>query len=343
MPKDSLARVYVVHGSEPLLVREEVQKLKVLAGVGDADAFDLTELEGSTTSGTDILGSVATAPFLADRRVVIVNRASRLDKYSAEYLADHIPKLPASALLILVFDPVEDPKRPSSALKALLPSAKKVGVVTPCELHGDKVKAELMSRTKLFGAKLSTAGLNALMEVSSGSISDAVPELEKCAIFVGQGGTIDAQVVKTVAVASREYKVFEMMDALVKGQLNVALRFLLALYEDSPKAEDAAMGKIFPLLSRQLRLVWQARAVIERNGGEPVEPKQNSLSSLQSFAQQRTSQQAKSLTLSQISCMMRSLAEADMRLKGQLPAASARDTVERLIAELCQVAARKTA
>src|SRR5438552_15448969 len=100
--KTALKNVYGIAGEESLLVREALTKLKKEAGVNEEDAFDLTELDGESTTAAAVFNAASTAPFLAQRRTVILHRADRLHKDEAEKLAEYIPSLPESGLLIAI-------------------------------------------------------------------------------------------------------------------------------------------------------------------------------------------------------------------------------------------------
>src|SRR5271166_4774224 len=85
----SPAALYVVTGDEPFLKRQALAALRErLLGRGD-DAFALSKYTGDRATLGEVMADVATLPFLAARRLVVVEEAdafvskyrSQLEKY----------------------------------------------------------------------------------------------------------------------------------------------------------------------------------------------------------------------------------------------------------------------
>ncbi|MGI8923951.1 MAG: DNA polymerase III subunit delta [Fimbriimonadales bacterium] len=338
--KKDLSRVYAITGAESLLVREAVADLKIRAGADGADAFDYAELDGTWATASEIIDAVATVPFLAERRTLLVGRADRFKPDEARHLGERLDRLPATSLLILVFDSQEDERKGSPAETALLPMVSKVGEVIKCATPmSAALVSDLQKRADAMGAKLDRAAAVALAEMTSNSLSEAAAELEKCSLYAS-GGTIDRTIVAKVATPSKDWEVFKMLDAVCAGNLGPALEHLRRLLSETSKIEDAAMRSLFPMMHRQLRILWQAKAS-ETANGVGVFVKRHNFATASEYVQGRSRATVRNLSLDSIAKMMRQLAEADMRLKGQLPAAFPRETLERMLFEMCEIAASR--
>src|SRR5262245_387715 len=101
---------YLLYGSDDLGLEEALNKLRAQLGV-DANDLNSSEFDGDQTRVPEVLNAVCSFPFLSDLRVVLVRGllehlmrkgAGEGDKKDVERLLNEIPKLPASALLILV-------------------------------------------------------------------------------------------------------------------------------------------------------------------------------------------------------------------------------------------------
>ena len=105
------------------------------------------------------------------------------------------------------------------------------------------------------------------------------------------------------------------------------------------------MRGLFPQLHRQLRLLWQAKVcALEKARPETADdllPKLHNLATAHTDVRGKSIKMAAKLSLGQISEMMRCVVDADMRLKGQLAGAFPLETVERMLAEMCQIAAHR--
>ena len=339
-----LPTVVALYGSERVTILEQLDKLLEAAGANEEGAFDYAEVDGRTASVTEILDACATAPFLAPKRTVVVRRAQKLDKAGSGALARALPSVPNTALIVLVFDPDDEAKDLSK--DPLVVAAAKAGKAIACESpKGAALTRQLMERAKTAGGELTRQGADSLAQVVSGSLTLASAELEKLLLYAG-GQKIDENMVRKVAAPSDTWKVFELLDAAVQGRLGLALENLKYLLEETSSPQEAAMRYLLPQLHRQVRLLWQARACLDE--GVPPEraahllPKGRNLANAHSFVREKLTRAARRLTLDQIATMLRCILEADMRMKGQLPSASPRETLERLLAEMCEIAAGRT-
>lgn len=342
MVDKKLERIYAISGSESLLIREALHELKTRAGADEADGFDYLELDGANTTAAEIVAAASTIPFLAQRRTVPVFRPNKLSETDVEALISALPKIPETALLIMYFEPTND-RSVSAAEKKLIAAAKKNGAALDCKTpSGDFLKI-LQKRAAEWDSKLQSDAAAALREMTSESLTDAVAELEKCSLFVGRGGTITADVVRKIASPSREWQVFKMMDHICAGKTGLAHRELNSLLGSGSNTVEVALRNLFPMLQRQLRLLWQAKGCAAERlapGAAPhITTKQYGLASASDYARSRARDAASKLSFSQIAAMMRVLTEADMRLKGLLPSAFAVETLERLVVEMTGIAA----
>ena len=117
------------------------------------------------------------------------------------------------------------------------------------------------------------------------------------------------------------------------------------------KVEDFAFGKLFPLISRQLRLLYQGRLCIE-NGCRPdtapaevlaMFPTKPNLCTISSYVQGSVMRSAQNLSLPQIVAAMEEVAKADAAIKGLGTSFTAMDTIERLVFELGNTLSSKRA
>jgi DNA polymerase-3 subunit delta len=340
----SLPSVVAIYGNERVTLLEELERLVAATGAAEDGGFDYAELDGRSASPNEILDACATAPFLAERRTVVVRRAHKLDKASTSVLSKSLGTIPPSALLILVIEPDEDAK--DLAKDPLVVAAGKAGKAIACESpQGAALVKQLMERAKKAGGEITKPGAEELSNLVSGSLTLATAELDKLLLYAG-GEKVDERMVRRVASPSQGWKVFELLDAVTQGRLGVALENLKYLMEETSSPQEAAMRYLLPQLHRQVRLLWQARACLDANvspeNAAHLLPKGRNLANAHSYVRGKLTQAARKLTLAQIAGMLRCILEADMRLKGQLPAANPSETLERLLAEMCELAAGRT-
>jgi DNA polymerase-3 subunit delta len=191
------------------------------------------------------------------------------------------------------------------------------------------------------GRKIQPRTLELLVEMTGGSYSIAMEELEKVFLYSDEE-TISEHTVKTVVVASRDYNIWRMIDDLVAGKVSESLRQFQIVLGSKEKVEDFAFSKLFPLISRQLKLLYQGRIFIE-NGCRPdnpstevlaMLPSKPNLCSISGYVQGSVMRSAQNLSLAQIVEAMEEVAKADAAIKGQGTSFTAMDTIERLVFDL---------
>jgi len=335
--KAAQSRVVMLCGSEPLLVRRALGEL--LEAV-HPDEFDLESMEGAGDP-TQWLASAGTAPFMGERRVVVVRNLLRCD---AE---PDLGGLPDSALLVLVADEETGDDARQSRLKTIRGRWEKVckaagGLVAAFDSDPQSLQAAIKAEMSRLGLIITPKAAELFAEMTGGSLSRVLEESEKLALFVGAGAQVREADVKAVVVASREWSVFRLVDATLLGRVGEALRHLRYLVGSSTSAEDAALRNILPNMTRNLRLLWQARLCVEAGtwpNKAPAEvlamfPEKPNLAKEPEYRQRSMMTLARKATLPTIAHQFSLLSDADARLKGLLPGYSGMETLEELVLEM---------
>lgn len=305
------------------------------------------------SSPIEWIGTVSTVPFLSEKRIVVVRNLLRIGhpNEALKDLPDRLGPLPEFAKLILVADEenISEPQRQQrldgyrTAWEGEV--RKSGGTVQDFKVEGKAAKAEILREAAKYDKKINDRAATLLLEMTGGSVSRATDELAKVALFIGDAPDIREADINEVAMPSREWNVFKLVDGILEGNASFALSQLRTLIGSAIKAEGAAMGSIFPTLSRNLRLIWQARMLLDHratvhsmsNELRNSMPEQPSLSGASEWQQQRALRAARKLELRQIGECMEILARTDARLKGLEAGVSTVDTLERMVLEMVEV------
>ena len=335
-------KVVLLTGSEPALLKAGLDDLIAEAGL-ERDDYDLEEFFADGSTPNDWLASVGTFPFLAPKRAVIVRSAQKVKVEDVSVAS--LQALPDTALLIFVHsnDSSDDQRQTGGSKKASLEKLVTSVGGSVAKFDADPKKTSEMIRQEIIkkGRKIQPRTLELLVEMTGGSYSTAMEELDKVFLY-SDDETISEHTVKTVVVASRDYNIWRMIDDLIAGKVSESLRQLQIVLGSKEKVEDFAFGKLFPLISRQLKLLYQGRICIE-NGCRPdsappevlaLLPAKPNLCSISSYVQGSVMRSAQNLTLDQIVAAMEGVAKADAAIKGLGTSFSAMDTIERLVFEL---------
>ena len=334
----------MLSGDEGALRRRALSETLAAVGVA-SDDLEVAHLDGAV-SPSEWLGQACTAPFLSDKRVVIVRNMLRSEP-PADFGAQ-CAALPDYTLLILVADEEGGDDNRQTRLKNLRTQWEKAvnagkGRVEKFEVSPKEVQDAIRKEADRLGKKISERCTQLLAEMTGGSLSRAIEELEKLAIYVGDADSVREEDVRNSVVPSRDWNVFKLCDAIVRDNASEAIRQLRILVESPQRAEEAAFRNILPMLSRQFRLLWQARACVEAGTSvqhSPAEvrasfPARPSLASEQPYRQSALLSTARGASFNKLSKCFALVADADARLKGLLPAYSAMETLESAVLGMC--------
>lgn len=338
-------RIVMLEGNEEAWRQTALQELLDAAKI-EKDDFDLQTFNGDESGPKDWFAAAGTSPFLSERRTVIVRHLLRC---GLEDLASSKPaSLPQTALVILVADDEGGDDNKQNRLKTLRKNWAKAikdagGAVFLFEPDARAVREELKRSLTKSGKSMTEQAIGALIEMTGGSYSRAIDELQKLELYVGDQPQIRESDVRRLVVASREWNVYKMVDAVFFGQMPDALAQLRVLIGSQTKPEDAAFSRILPTISRHLRLLWQARACVEAKCSNPnfapealarVFPEKHSIAKEQPYRLGSLMNTASRLQFKQIEQCFAIVADTDARLKGGLSAFSSLDTLERMLLEM---------
>jgi len=345
--------VWLIHGPEELLRRRALAALLDEIGVTTQD-FDLETHTADSSKLSEWVAAAGTVPFLAVARVVIIRHLLRAGD-PKEARPEQLATVPSSGRLILIADEEatldEDRQRRFTDLarawsRAILAAG---GTVIEANVPPAQFSTRLRSEAESLGKALTPTASDVLKEMCGGSFSRAVDEVEKLSLFVGDRANIQEADVHQVASASREHNIFRLVESIASGEASPAFAQLRTLFGNTARPDDAANRFLAPL-SRQFRLVWQARAAIDAKVGI-AQMKQSIPGALaerprldgeQEFVQQKSLRLARRLSLPSIAACLHEIADCDARLKGLRPASSALDSIETMVVRCLEHTAART-
>jgi DNA polymerase-3 subunit delta len=310
--------------------------------------LNLTRLDGARLLPDERERTVQAIGFLADTRVVIVEgllsrfggtrsgdgddpspdrydpspsgRRAKADPGLTEAFAQAFASVPDSTILILV-------ERSSVAKNsALLKAASRFGKV---EEHispkGVALERWIADRARGLNVRV-TPGAQSMLASALPDLQALDNELEKLSLYVGDNGTIDETVLRTMSYASKADDVFEMTSAAARRDTKGALQQLQRL-ADGGTAPEA----ILPVLAWQIRTLIQVRDMLDRriSEGRMVEK-----SGLSDFVLRKTLGQARQFTMPKLLDIHHKLLTLDHAVK--TGRADAELSLDALVVEMCR-------
>jgi DNA polymerase-3 subunit delta len=327
--------LYILWGDDDYSLRESLAEIKKGLAGGTGLFADIAVIDGETMTLEQLRNIVATLPFLAEKRLVVVDGLlgrfeargkprgksspkSHGDNVSA--LAECFKNLPESTVLVLV----ENVATKDNPLLAEI-AAKATVKPFPRIRDAQKLKMWILVRVAKGGGTISPPAADLLARLVGGNLWLMASEIEKLVLYAA-GGRIEEADVTLMVNSAQEATIFNLVDAVMDSGSGVAMQSLQQLLRGG-----AAPAYILTMIARQMRLMVRVRDMREQ-GCSDTEI-QNRLG-LAEFAWRRTAGQAQRYSLARIKDAYGRLLEADLAIKtGKYDGEVALDV---LVSELCQ-------
>jgi DNA polymerase-3 subunit delta len=171
-----------------------------------------------------------------------------------------------------------------------------------------------------------TPGALSLLASSIGDLAALSNELEKLSLYVGKGGTVDENVLRTISWASKADDVFEMTSAAGRRDTRGALTQLQRLVDGGTSPEG-----ILPVLAWQIRTLLQVRDLLDQRVPEGRIAEKAGLSD---FVVRKAVGQARQFDMKKLLEIHRKLLELDHGVK--TGKADAELSLDALVVEMCR-------
>ena len=312
--------IYVLYGADDFSRDGRLREIKQGLGPQELVEVNTALLEGQRLSFSELEMACNAAPFLAEKRVVVVEelfsrfqwRGQRGGRRPgiADQGRDEAEWRPLKAFLggmslttVLVF--VDGPL---AAGNPLLREVAPLATVAEFPLlRREKLQGWIRDQATILGATLSPEAVRALEDLIGGNLRLLHSELEKLALYAA-GRSILASDVARLVSGAREATVFVLVDAIIEGRPAQATRFAHQLQNQGERVPS-----LLAMLTRQVRLMLQAKELISLGVEEDELTARLGLTS--SFVLQKTREQSNRYTLQQMKQLYQKLLQVDLNIK----------------------------
>ncbi len=184
-------------------------------------AENLLRLDGESAGIADVVDAVASAPFIAEKRLVVVRRIPRATKEDVDRILAAIH--PA---VILVFVDAEPDKR-LGGVKMLLQIAE---IREHPVLRSAQLRQWIAGLLQQYGATMLPTAIDHLIAVVGEDQQMLFMELQKLALYCADR-PIDIAAVDALVVYQGERQVWALMDLLQQGSPGPAIRYVQSLLD----------------------------------------------------------------------------------------------------------------
>ncbi|MCM3761535.1 DNA polymerase III subunit delta [Alkalihalobacillus oceani] len=260
LEQGNIDRVYFLHGTQTFLIEDITQQIIAKAAVEQENVITYSLVDTPLELAVE---EAETFPFFGGKKIVIVqdfffvtsqkpegkieHDLSRLERYLTAPLPESI------LILITPYEKLDERKKITKALK-------EHATVVDCAPFDAKMTEEwLEDQAREKGFRFTGRGKEQLVERVGPQLLLLASEIEKLALYVGENGQVDEDVVALLVARSLEQDVFALLDLAVKQQAHEAL----LLYHDLLKKKEEPL-KLLVLIARQLRIYYQVKELTRR-------------------------------------------------------------------------------
>lgn len=259
--------IHFFYGNDEFAIRKETEKYAAMFSDPTTAGMNTARLDVRTASDNDLSNATSAMPFLAERRLVVVENASKrfTGQDGHKRFMTFLDGVPAFTRLVLV--EAEEIKEKDFNNHWLVKWVRKNpekaearGFMLP---HEREIPAWIVKEAKKQGGAIELPAAARLAEMTGENTRQAALEITKLLTYVNFAHPVGLEDVEAVSIVTAGVDIFDLVDAIGNQNAKQAQKLFHRLLEDKDAFE------IFGLVVRQFRLLTLAREVIEENGGLP--------------------------------------------------------------------------
>lgn len=239
-------QVYLLYGEEDYL-RKQYRDRLTRALADPEDTMNYHYFEGKDTVPEKLIDLAETMPFLADRRLIVVEN-SGFFKSAQDKLADYLKEIPETTTFVFVEEQVDKRGR-------LYKACKDAGYATEFSAQNEEtLKRWILGMIQKEGKQITQRALDEFLERTGADMANISSELEKLFCYTLDKDDIALADVDAVCTRQINNRIFEMIEKVAAKQQKAALD----LYYDLIALKEPPMRILF-LITRQFNLLYQTK------------------------------------------------------------------------------------
>ena len=312
--------LYLLVGKERFLKQEFIRCLRLKFFPKGSDPANFQEFRSGENSPGELLDFLRTAPFLAEKRMAVLQEVEALSQGEKNIFLAGTASLPSTAVLVAVAQegtPKKDPFLKELSLR---------GTLVPCYLPKEtELPGWIKIRAEKKGLKLPMNVCGFLAERIGEDAASLEQAIEQLALKVSPRSAAELKDAEALFGRSLPQSLFGFMEILLMKNAPAALRSFESLFD-----EGTDPAEILPLLASQVDRLRRARSFIELGWPEAEIAGQLKI---HPYYLRDTIKQASSLSEERAGGLLKKLLTCEEAIKtGQ---SAPRIAFERFVAEVC--------
>ncbi|MCQ6273616.1 DNA polymerase III subunit delta [Bacillus sp. V3B] len=265
--RNEISSMYLLFGKESFLINETKQLLIQQILKEDEIEFNLSSFDLNETPVEMALEDAETFPFIGERKLLFLHNASFLTAEKTKDKVEHnlarleaYIKEPAPysvVVLVAPYEKLDERKKLTKELK------KNTDTFEAKKLTEQELKNWIRTRADYNGVTIEPAAIEQMLTLVGTNLFMLTSEVDKLALYIGKGLTIDVKTVESLVSRSLEQNIFTLVDKIVTRKIEEALR----IYYDLLKLNEEPI-KILAVITGQFRLLYQVKELAKRGYGQ---------------------------------------------------------------------------
>lgn len=214
--------IYFLYGDEPFYVDKIVSLMENCVMTEEEKDFNFTNLYGNETNMGEVIDNARQYPMMAEKRLVIVKEAQHLKDIAK--LQEYIDNVVNTTILVIAYKTAKLDKR-KSVFKNLSKS-KNCVLFESKKLYDNEVPNWITAYCKSKNISINPKSALILAENLGNDLSKIENEINKLRTAIPTLKNIDEKIIEEYIGISKEYNVFELVDAINNKDMLKANRII---------------------------------------------------------------------------------------------------------------------
>ena len=252
-----LAPIYFLAGEEPFLLEDSLKRIEKVVNTDDLnrEIFQATEC-----SGSDILNSVETLPFLTDKRIVVLKMANKLKNDDFKIITKIIENPVDTTCFVIIFpEKIKNSTSKRKDLIALCEKSDSCYCVDCKKLYEKDVKNFIQEEFNSRGKNIEPDVVQQIINDTGLDLQNVSNEIEKISLYlVKDKQTVTVEDFVKISGFTKEINIFMLTNAIEEKNL----KYSLFIVEQMLKTGESAIG-LLSTISGAIRKMATAKSLME--------------------------------------------------------------------------------
>lgn len=251
------APIYFLTGEEPYFIDDIATRLECDTLSDEEKAFNLTVLFGNEVSMTTVTDTARRFPMMASRQVVLVKEAQNIRDF--ENLLPYIDHHQPTTILAFLYKNKKPDKR--KGVFRRLSASKECVWFESAKLYDNQLPDWISHYCAARHRSITTKAARLLADSLGTDLSKVANELDKLMLILPNGGQIKESLVEQHTGISKDFNVFELLNAIIDGD-HLKANLIVNYFEANPKNNPlvVTISNLFRYFLNLLTYHYQKRA-----------------------------------------------------------------------------------